>query len=367
MNNNRFLTFLREEWRRLITINSSDRPWLMPVAAALAVGLPLFVGCGFGHLEFGLISSLGGMIFLHLPETPLYHRMVTLMVAAFAMSASYAFGVLSHLFPPSMMFVLTFTAVLVLMLVRYYRLPPPGGVFFIMAAAIGAYSPCEVLEIPLRVGLIFLGALLATLVAFFYSLVILRQRAPKPITPMQPASFDFVIFEPAVIGAFVGATLFIAQILQFEKAYWAPVTCLIVIQGANLRAIWEKQSHRLLGTVMGLLLAWGLLSLPFNQWSLSFMMMALVFIVESSVVRHYAFAAVFVTPMTILLAEAANLNAHNSAAMIEARFFDTLLGCAMGLIGGFCLHSPRFREKIGGGLRRLVPERLKDAQVEGKG
>ncbi|MDR2679138.1 MAG: FUSC family protein [Zoogloeaceae bacterium] len=365
MTPNLFLTFLRHEWQRLVTVQKSDRPWQMPVAAALASGLPLLVGCAFGHLEYGLISSLGGMVFLNLPATPMHHRMVTLMAASFAMTASYALGVLSHLFPPMMMVALTFTAVLVTMLTRYYRMGPPGGAFFIMAAAIGAYSPCAVLEIPLKTGLIFLGCLLATLVAFFYSLVILRKQPSQPAAPLPPATFDYVIFDAVIIGGFIGLTLFCAQFLQLEKAYWAPVSCLVVIQGASMRAIWEKQFHRVLGTGVGLLVAWGLLSLPFNAWSLSFAMMALAFIVETAVVRHYGFAAIFITPMTILLAEAAHLTPDNVAPLIEARFFDTLLGCVMGLIGGFCLHSPRFRASVGGWMRHVIPQRLRSLPSRG--
>ena len=78
---------LRTEWQHLTTINRSDRLWQMPFAAALATGLPLLVGAGFDRLDYGLISSLGGLVFLYTPNTPLYHRMVSLMACAFAMTA----------------------------------------------------------------------------------------------------------------------------------------------------------------------------------------------------------------------------------------------------------------------------------------
>jgi uncharacterized membrane protein YccC len=76
------------------------------------------------------------------------------------------------------------------------------------------------------------------------------------------------------------------------------------------------------------------------------------------VVRHYAFAAIFITPLTILLAEAATLGHASPSALIEARFFDTVLGCLIGLVGGICLHSPRFRDVAGSQLRRLNWKRL---------
>ncbi len=345
---------LCEEWRQLITIKPSDRPWQMPFAAALASGLPLLVGAYFDHMDYGLISSLGGLVFLYMPETPLQHRMVSLMACAFGLTACYALGVMSHLVPALMMGVLTFSAILVTMVCRLYRVGAPGSLFFIMAAAIGAYSPGEVLEVPLKVGLLAMGCLLACLIAFFYSLYILRQRAPKPVEPLPPPGFDFVVFDSVIIGLSVGLSLALAQVLQLDKAYWVPVSCMAVIQGMTLRAVWDKQLHRLLGTAIGLLLAWGILALPLEKWSVSLLMMALVFVIESVVVRHYGFAAIFITPMTILLAEAATLGDGSATVLIQARFLDTLLGCMVGLLGGICLHSVKFRAVVGGWMRKLL-------------
>jgi uncharacterized membrane protein YccC len=135
------------------------------------------------------------------------------------------------------------------------------------------------------------------------------------------------------------------------------------MQGMSVRAMWEKQLHRLLGTGIGLLVAWGLLSLPFNNWSISFVMMALSFIVETAVVRHYGFAAIFITPMTILLADAATLDPNAVGELIEARFFDTVLGCLTGFVGGLCLHSQRFRTMVGGWMRKLLPAGMQERSL----
>lgn len=349
---------MRTELRHLTAINPSDRLWQMPFAAALATGLPLLAGAYFDHLDYGLISSLGGLVFLYLPQTPLYHRMVTMMACAFAMAACYTLGVISQFSPLLLMPMLVFISILVTMVCRFYALGMPGSLFFIMAAAIGAYSPLETSQIPQAVGLISMGSLLACLIAFFYSLLALRLQAPKPVSPLPPASFDFVVFDSVVIGVFVGISLALAQVLQLENAYWVPVSCLAVIQGVSLRAVWNKQFQRILGTGIGLLLSWGLFLLPLDKWGLALTMMALTFVVEMTVVRHYAFAAVFITPLTILLAEAATLGHASPTALIQARFFDTVLGSLVGLAGGICLHSPRFRDAVGRRMRRLLPSRI---------
>jgi uncharacterized membrane protein YccC len=351
-------TLAKEELRSLTTVQATDRVWEMPFAAALALGLPLLIGAYFNHLEYGLASSLGGLAFLYLPSTPLYHRMVSVMACSFGLSACYALGVMSHIFPVLMTPALTFTAILVTMICRFYVMPPPGSLFFIMAASIGAYSPVPPLQLPLTVGLVAMGTMLACLIGFLYSLYILRTHAPQAVAPLPAPTFDFVVFDSVVIGVFVGISLALAQMLQLEKAYWVPVSCLAVIQGASLRAVWIKQVHRVLGTAIGLLLVGALLLLPLGKWSISLMVMVLAFIIETTVVRHYAFASIFITPLAILLAEAATLGHSPPAVLMQARFFDTLLGCLVGFAGGICLHSPIFRNGAGGLIRRLFQSRL---------
>ena len=348
---------LRSDWDDLIQVKHSDRSWEMPLAAALASGIPLFVGAYFGHMEHGLLSSLGGMVFLSLPNSPLQHRMMMLLAASFGLVASFAVGAMTQFFPALLAVSVGLIAMVVNMVCRTYRLGPPGSLFFIMAAAIGAYTPGSVEEIPLRVGLLTMGALLAGLIAFVYSLRILRLQPADPVPPLPAPTFDFVVFDAVMIGVFVGLSLAIAQALQLDRPYWVPVSCLAVIQGVSLRAVWNRQLQRVLGTAIGMLLAWALLSLPLDAWRIGLLVILLVFVIESLVVRHYGLAVIFITPLTILLAEAATLGAAPLAELIQSRFIDTLLGCVVGLVGGICLHSPRFREVVGGPMRKLVPRR----------
>ena len=136
------------------------------------------------------------------------------------------------------------------------------------------------------------------------------------------------------------------------------MSCLAVIQGASLRAMWNRQLQRIAGTALGLALFWAmLLVLPLTPWSIALMVIALTIVIETLVVRHYGLATIFITPLTILLAEAAALGALDPRAVMQARFLDTVLGCLVGFAGGLALHSPRFRAVLGGQLRRLAPTR----------
>ena len=229
---------LLNEWRHLVAFRSSTRRWPMPVAAALSSGLPLVVAAMLGHIEAGLVASLGGLVFLYLPETPLQHRMVTLMACGFAMTASYAMGLCVHALGIAALRapLIALVALVVSMAVRYYRLPPPGPLFFVMAAAIGAYTPLPMERLPTQVGLLFLGVLGAGIIAFSYSLAVLSRWAAAPVPEQRPATFDFVVVDSVVIAAAVGASLLLAEMLQLSRPYWVPVSCMAVAQGASLRA-----------------------------------------------------------------------------------------------------------------------------------
>lgn len=357
----RLLNTLRHEWQQLTTVQRSDRRWHLPLAATLAMGLPLLIGAANHQMAYGLLSSLGGMVFLHLANTPMSHRMMLLMACASGMAGCHALGLLSQLLAPAAVIpMLTLIATLVTMVVRYYRIGPPGSLFFVMAAALGAYTPMPWEALPHSTGLVFLGGLLAVLVAFGYSLFALRLQAAGPLPAAPEADVEFVVLESVVIGASVGASLLLATALQLDRPYWVAVSCLAVIQGATLRAIWNKQLQRVLGTSIGLLLAWVLLLPQHSAWSMALTMMALAFIIESLVVRHYGLAAIFITPMTLMLAEAAELgHGLGVPALMQARFIDTVLGCIVGLLGGLCMHRPHVRSVIRRGLGWLTPRRLR--------
>lgn len=351
----RLFRILRDELRALTYVQPHKRPWQLPFAAALASGLPLAAGTALGRLDWGLNAMLGGLVFLSLPDTRLRYRMVLMMALAFGMSACYAFGALTSLVPAAKSGAITLLTLIASMTARFYRLGPPGILFLIMAASIAAYTPITVEEVPLRVGLATMGAIFACSVAFLYSLHQVRRSPPAATIPSHGADFDYVVVDSVVIAACVGLSLLLAESIGLERPYWAPVSCIAIIQGASLRLVWNRHVHRLLGTIIGLGLAWLILELPLDDWTLVAIMIALSFVIELVVVRHYGLAVVFITPLTILLAEASSLGQHSPIDTMLARVWDIALGSAIGLAGGAALHVPSFRARVARLIRALAP------------
>lgn len=322
---------------------STRRPEL-PVVAALAFGLPLLIGAAFGHLEYGLVSALGGMTFVYMQHTALMHRMLVLLCVATLMTGAFLCGLTVHHVPMlmvPMVFVLTFAVTLP---VRFFQIPPPGTLFVVMVAMIGSSLPVPIVEIPYQVGLLYLGSLLACILALLYTLVLRGFRVPETPIPTPHGDVAVDAAEALILAFFVALSLLLAQLLQIPRPYWAPVSTLAVLQGVGLRSVWVKQLQRIVGTLVGLLVAWGLLQLHPGVWALCFILMGLTMVIETLVVRHYAAAVIFITPLTIFLAEVGTQMPVQ--AVIGARLWDTLLGSVMGLAGGFCLHQPALRLRL---------------------
>lgn len=341
---------LRREAREFITIKPSDRPWQFPFAVAVAVGLPLLLGASFGTLSLASLAAIGAMTIVYVPRTTLEHRAIALMAIAFAMITCHALGQLSQLVPAARVPIIAAVAAIVTLACRYYRVVPPGSLFFVMATAIGAYAPAQIGDVPARLGVFALGTIGAVFVGLVYSAHILRSRAPMPVRP-RPANMVRQAVDSLIIGVFVGLSLAAAQMLSIEKPYWAPVSCLAVIQGVSLRAVWIRQAERIVGTMLGLGVTWALVTLAADPWSIAIAIIVLTFCIETAIVRHYAFAAIFITPLTILLAETSSLGDVTSSALIGARFADTVVGSLTGLVGGVCLHSTTLRRVLSEWLR----------------
>ncbi len=137
----------------------------------------------------------------------------------------------------------------------------------------------------------------------------------------------------AVVGVLLGF------VIDPERTYWVVGSAVAVIGvAAARRAAFQRGLHRMLGTVVGagLYLALALLH-PAGIW-LAVLLGALQFAIELVVVRHYALALVFITPLVLLLTGAAT-GTIGAVDVVGERIVDTLVGAVLGAASGV-LHRP---------------------------
>ncbi len=333
------------ELAHLLTVNRSKRPWHMPIIAAIAISFPVFVGAYFDALSSGIKASLGAMVILNIPLVgKLPYRLVTVMAWGFAMSLCFALGLIAQQVPLLKLPIFTLMAFGIVIFGRYYRQPPPAGLFVMMAGAIALFIPLPLEDILRATGLVMLGSSFALVMALLYSLFLLATRpaTPTPIYSYEPDT----ITESVIVASFVSLALLIAVTLQLSNPYWAAVSCFLIIQGIHLRTMWIKQIHRLLGTVLGVVLASWMLSWGLSIWGVALAILIMMLCIETLVDRHYGLAVIFITPLTIFIAEYGSGLPFSESAyqeVIRTRLFDTVIGCLVGLSGGVVMHSTNLR------------------------
>ncbi|PWK13694.1 fusaric acid resistance family protein [Psychrobacter immobilis] len=333
------------ELAHLLTVNRSKRPWHMPIIAAIAISFPVFVGAYFDALSSGIKASLGAMVILNIPLVgKLPYRLVTVMAWGFAMSLCFALGLIAQQVPLLKLPIFTLMAFGIVIFGRYYRQPPPAGLFVMMAGAIALFIPLPLEDILRATGLVMLGSGFALVMALLYSLFLL---ATRPATPTPTYRYEpDTITESLIVASFVSLALLIAVTLQLSNPYWAAVSCFLIIQGIHLRTMWIKQIHRLLGTVLGVVLASWMLSWGLSIWGVALAILTMMLCIETLVDRHYGLAVIFITPLTIFIAEYGSGLPFSESAyqeVIRTRLFDTVIGCLVGLSGGVVMHSTNLR------------------------
>lgn len=89
--------------------------------------------------------------------------------------------------------------------------------------------------------------------SLFYNLWIVRPPA-EYVDPSHGYQLGMVT-ESLIVSAFVVLSLEVALWLDMPYPYWVPVSCYVIMQGMQLRTMWIKQLHRILGTGIGVFVA----------------------------------------------------------------------------------------------------------------
>ena len=350
--NDNLKIILGSEIKALFELKKTERLWHIPVLASLCVGIPLIVGNYFDRLDYGILSCMAGLVILYMPTTSVATRMITLLACSFGFMISFFIGVCFSFNPIVSSVVLGLFAMSVHWIVNHFKMKPPGGFFFIMIASLASCMPFNLETIPIRVGLIGMGAMLACTLALLYSLFVAEKHSPKKELIVVENNNETTLFESVIVGVFIFLSLITGRLLELENPYWLPISCAAVMQGASLKHVWQRSFQRVLGTFIGLGLKWLLLLFKMTPLTICICIMVLQFIIEMLIVRHYGLAVVFITQLTLFLAEAGGAMTVDATTLISVRFLDIFLGSCIGAVAGWFLHDEQLRHKAENQIRK---------------
>lgn len=266
--------------------------------------------------------------------------MATMVICSLGFMVSFAVGLAFSFDPVVSSCMLAVLSFVVRWLTHRFYKRPPGNFFFIMLLSMASCMPYQPETIASKTGILGLGALLACVLALLYSLLVISKYPTKQAT--KPAAEKRIrfsgLFTSAVIGLVMGSSLIMAHLLKLNNPYWVPISCIAVMQGVNRRHVWQRGLQRILGTFIGLGLGWLILSFHPTAIAVCLSILVLQFVVEMLIVRHYGLAAIFITPLTLLLAEAGRAMTADPAVLILACSIDIVLGSLIGALGGWVLY-----------------------------
>lgn len=328
--------------KSFFTFNKTNRQWHLPIVAGISVGIPLLLGWLMNNIEAGKLGSLAGLSILYIQSNRLIERMTILMICCFGIMVSFTMGLLFSF----NLYVAPFALAFLSFAVHYslYKLNltrPPGNFFFIMLASMAICTPFDLGNIPEKVGYVAMGTIFTCVLGLIYSLLTLKETNETEIKFPQKKVYTNIV-ESLIFGLFMGLSLAIAFLLKLDNPYWIPISCLAVMQGGSTKHIGLRGTQRIIGTLIGLGITW---LIAFGNPTTLFIVISIIFLqifVEFLVVRNYALAVIFITILTIFLAESGgNLSAYTNQ-IFTARLMDIIIGSIIGIVGGWIL----FHEKL---------------------
>ncbi|UOR01182.1 FUSC family protein [Leucobacter allii] len=312
------------------------RVWIA-VRAALSIGAPFGVLTALGHEDIGLQTAAGAFVALFAADRSAAERGKVLPFVALALLACCGLGVLLAPWPLAVALGLVAVAAVTGLLAFAFRLGPPGPVFFVLSYGLAANITMVVDGARLHPPLVLLaavagGALFSILVALAPLLRAVERAKPvRPLGELLPGPWigpqERELLLRILIVAVLGTVVTVLWI-DPHRAYWTVSTGVAVIGlSAVRRHSLARGLHRTVGTLVGAVLFLVISPLGAQPAALVLMLVVLQFCIELVVVRNYALALVFITPLVLLISGAAT--GGDLVATAGERVLDTIIGSAI--------------------------------------
>ncbi|VXB36962.1 conserved membrane hypothetical protein [Microbacterium sp. 8M] len=341
-------TALIRVWARshFLLAPAPSRRWPIALQAALSMLIPAGLFTLLGQPGAGMMAASGAFTAIYLVGTAPRVRIRLLPVVGLAIFGCAAIGTVLAPFPVAAAIGLVVLSVVTAALHYGFRLGPPGPVFFVLVYGLATHLTAvsgghRVVE-PLR----FLGALAVGIVIAYAiavaALLIARARGTVPTAartqiarrPHLDRDGRALLVRVALVA--VVGTLLSMLFVDPQRAYWTVCAGIAVI-GVNVgrRVAFIRGSQRFFGTLVGAGMFALLGSVPIPSFVLPFLLAGLQFAVEIFVVRNYALALVFITPLVLfIISSAAGVSGGLPWDLIMERVVDTLIGAVLGAATG---------------------------------
>jgi hypothetical protein len=304
--------------------------------AGVSVLVPLLLLTLTGHTgwtvyaAFGAFTSLYGRMHGHAT------RIEMQMVVAVALTSAVTLGATVALVPDARWLSVvagSLVAVAGALLSDDLGWHPPGPLFLVFAFTVCAAIPGSASTVVIAATVAACSALFAVIVG---GIGFLRTRSTEPRLELPRLSIATTIRRPGevphLLRYFVASALAggVSNALGWGHAYWAMVAAVVPMAAGDTTGRLVRASHRLAGTLAGLLLALPVLALQARGVQAVLIIVALQIAAELLVGRNYALALFFVTPLALMMGQLAHR--VPIGGLLRDRAWDTGLGVSIAVI-----------------------------------
>ena len=338
----RFSADLRDAVASLFRLTPAPAPrWPIGLRAAIAMAVPIALMSLMGRPDLGFQAATGAFVALYGTRLPVIERLRVVPFVAGSLAVAALLGALAGPSQAATLVGLVLVAVAAAVGMFGFRVGPPGPLFVVLVYGLSSHIVASGADVVVYVVTVACGILFASVVSLSPLVLPTRRRvAARPLReilpgPSWPDGERMLVVRVAVVTV-VGIGL--GLVLDPDRAYWIVGAAVAVIGvAADRRAAFSRGLHRMVGTVVGAGLYLLLAPLPLPPLWLALVLGLLQFTIELLVVRNYAFALVFITPLVLLLTGAAT-GAVDTVAVAAERVVDTIVGAALGAASGV-LHA----------------------------
>ncbi|PWC38931.1 FUSC family protein [Azospirillum sp. TSO22-1] len=213
--------------------------------------------------------------------------------------------------------------------IAHWRLGVPGAIIVTFASA-GALGPAASWHV---VAEQTLATAAGGVVAWVVCRMTDRLRSAEldgltvPSAPHRP--FGHEVIAAGRIAAGTATAALIAQAVGWPHPSWAAIGAMAVLQGSHLHVTMSRALQRMAGTLVGVFIAWAVLTQAPPLWGLIAAVVLFQFITEVVIGYNYALGQITVTPMALIMTYVAA--PATAVDMPVERALETVLGVALGI------------------------------------
>ncbi|MFD8768934.1 FUSC family protein [Microbacterium oxydans] len=318
-------------WTGVLRVEPHRGDHRVALRAAVSVAVPLLVLWALGRLDLSIYASFGAFAALY-GRHDVFRDRIRMQASAggvilASMLVGTALSVLAAPAPASIL-VVAVIASAVTLLAYTMRWHPPGPLFPVFAVGACATIPATAASFGdvLLVGgpSVLFGLAITALIA-----ILTRSTddvPPKTLRPVGPIAGEMA----ASVGVAILGAGFAGLLIMDSHWYWAAVGAVAAVSGPQLNARVIRGIQRLVGTLLGVLVAAGILAIDLPPLAVIALVVVLQAAAELFVGRNYGIAMIFITPLALLMV---HLAAPTPVDMLlQDRAIETVIGVAVGTV-----------------------------------